>query len=216
MFNDETTIHPALHHVGLTTGDMARLADWYAKVLGMRLVFRSENPIGAKEGDLRPRAAWLTNDAANHRIAVVELPGLVFDAERGKHQRLQYVAFAYRTLDELLGTYKRLKTLGILPLLSVDERAQTAFYYEDPDRNSIELNVSNYGEFGENWTSIEHMQTSPDFARRPLGVDVDPDKLVAAREAGGSPWELHKRAWRHEFAPAEPYNPMVLLLQVRP
>ncbi|PSJ57444.1 VOC family protein [Kumtagia ephedrae] len=211
MFNDEAIIHPALHHVGLTTGDMARLSDWYAKVLGMRLVYQSENPIGAAEGVLRPRAAWLSNDAANHRIALAELPGLEFDTERGKHQRLQHVAFAYRTLDELLGTYKRLKRLGIVPVLAVDEGAQIAFYYEDPDRNSVELNASNFGDFGDNWTSMEHMLNSPDFAKRPLGVDVDPDKLVAAREAGATPWELHKRAWRKEFAPATPYDPMVLL-----
>ncbi|WP_404479010.1 VOC family protein [Novosphingobium sp. BL-52-GroH] len=211
MFNDETTIHPTLHHVGLTTGDMDRLARWYAKVLGMRLVYQSENPIGAPEGEFRPRAAWLSNDAANHRIALVEIPGLGFDVDRARHQRLQHVAFAYRSLDELLGTYRRLKGLGIVPILSVDEGAQTAFYYEDPDRNSVELNVSNFAEFEDNWGSIEHMQTSPDFARRPLGVDVDPDKLAAAREAGASPWDLHKRAWQHEFAPAVPYDPMALL-----
>lgn len=211
MFNDEMIIHPTLHHVGLTTADMGRLVDWYGSVLGMRPVFQSDNPIGAPDGARRPRAVWLTNDAANHRIALVELPGLGFDTDRAKHSRLQHIAFAYRTLDDLLGTYKRLEALGITPLLSVDEGAQTAFYYEDPDRNSVELNVSNFGDFGENWTSLEHMQTSPDFARRPLGVDVDPDKLVAAREAGASAWDLHKRAWQKEFAPAAPYDPMVLL-----
>ncbi|AJD44194.1 glyoxalase/bleomycin resistance protein/dioxygenase family protein (plasmid) [Rhizobium gallicum bv. gallicum R602sp] len=100
--------------------------------------------------------------------------------ERSRHTRLQHVAFAYRTLDELLGTYARLKPLGIVPVLAVDEGAQTAFYYEDPDRNFIELNVSNFGEFEENWTSIEQMQTSPDFANRPFGVDIDPDKVTAA------------------------------------
>jgi hypothetical protein len=59
--------------------------------------------------------------------------------------------------------------------------------YEGPDRNSVELNVSNYAE---TWASIEHIQNSPEFAHRPLGVDVDPEKLVAAYETGASPWEL--------------------------
>jgi catechol 2,3-dioxygenase len=31
--------------------------------------------------------------------------------------------------------------------------------------------------------------------------------MVAAREAGASPWEIHKRAAAGEFAPAEPFNP---------
>jgi hypothetical protein len=34
--------------------------------------------------------------------------------------------------------------------------------------------------------AIEHMQTSPDFARRPLRINVDHDKLVPA-EAGRPP-----------------------------
>jgi catechol 2,3-dioxygenase len=154
------------------------------------------------------KAVWISNDEANHRIAVVGISGLVADPERPRHQRLQHVAFAYSTLDDLLGTYVRLKALGILPAISVDEGSQTAFYYEDPDRNSVELNVSNYAE---TWASIEHIQNSPEFAHRPLGVDVDPEKLVAAYETGASPWELHKRAWNGDFAPAQPYDPKVLL-----
>lgn len=121
------------------------------------------------------------------------------------------MVFEYRSLDDLLGTYVRLKKLGILPVSAVDEGAQTAFYYHDPDRNSVELNVSNFGDPGDNWTSIEYMQTSADFARKPIGVDVDPELLVAAREAGGSAWELHKRAQANEFAPSQPYDPSVLV-----
>lgn len=211
MLNDEVIIHPRLHHVGLTTGNLQRLADWYRQVLGTRLIHQSENPTGADAGGFRVKAAWFSNDAANHRLAVIEIPGLEFDKDRSRHQRLQHIAFEYRSLDDLLGTYVRLKALGIVPVLSVNEGAQTAFYYDDPDRNSVELNVSNFGDHGDNWSSIEHMQTSAEFARKPLGVDVDPDLLVAARKAGAGPWELHKRARKREFAPAEPYNPLVLL-----
>ena len=93
-------------------------------------------------------------------------------------------------------------------MLPVDEGSQVAFYYADPDGNTVELNVNNYGD---QWTAIEHIQNSPDFARRPLGVDVDPDKMVAAREAGATAWELHKRACQGEFAPAKPYDPRAVL-----
>jgi catechol 2,3-dioxygenase len=144
----------------------------------------------------------------SHRFAVIEVPGLIADPERSKHQRLQHVAFEFGTLDELLGTYARLKSLGIIPQFSVDEGPQTGFYYEDPDGNSIEVNVCNYPE---RWAAIEHMQTSAEFDRRPLGVFLDPDKMIVAREAGATPWELHKRAWRGEFAPAKPFDPTKLL-----
>ena len=32
------------------------------------------------------------------------------------------------------------------------------------------------------------MRNSPEFAKNPMGKYVDPDKMVAAREAGASPW----------------------------
>ena len=44
-----------------------------------------------------------------------------------------------------------------------------------------------------------------------MGTYVDPDKMVAARKAGASPWELHERACAGEFAQAQPYDPRVLL-----
>jgi catechol 2,3-dioxygenase len=153
-------------------------------------------------------AAWVSNDEANHRLAFVQLPGLIADPDRAHHQRLQHFAFEYRTLDDLLGTYARLKEQGILPILCTDSGSQTAFYYEDPDRNSVELNVDNYGD---SWTSTEHLRNSPEFAKNPMGKYVDPDKVIAAREAGASPWELHERAWTGEFAPEKPYDPRILL-----
>jgi hypothetical protein len=45
------------------------------------------------------------------------------------------------------------------------------FYYQDPDHNSVELNVDNYGD---SWTSGEHLRNSPEFAKTPMGHYVDP------------------------------------------
>ncbi len=55
------------------------------------------------------------------------------------------------------------------------------------------------------------MRSSPDFAKNPMGSYFDPDKLVAACNEGASPWELHKRVWAGEFAPATPYDLRALL-----
>ncbi len=210
MLNTETIVHPKLHHIGLLTGNKQRLLDWYQKVLGMRSIHESDNPTDAPAGSPPSflKAAFISNDEFSHRIAVVEVPGLVADPERSKHQRLQHIAFEFEQLDELLGSYARLKALGIVPQFSVDEGAQTGFYYEDPDGNSVEINVCNYTE---RWAAIEHMQTSAEFDRRPLGVFVDPDKMIAAREAGATPWELHKRAWQGEFTPAKEFDPSSML-----
>jgi catechol 2,3-dioxygenase len=199
--NAETIIHPRLQHLGLTTGNLETMIDWYRKVLGMSVVHRT--------GGAAPmNAAWVSNDETNHRLAFVQLPGLSPDPDRSHHPRLQHFAFEFRTLDDLLGTYARLKDLRIIPVMCTDGGLQTALYYEDPDRNCVEINVDNYGDC---WTSSEHLRNSPEFAKNPLGVFVDPDKMIVARAAGVSPWDLHKRAWRGEFGPAKPYDPQVLL-----
>jgi catechol 2,3-dioxygenase len=140
----ETIVHPRLHHLGLTTSNLDALIAWYRKVLGMGIVHRTSAAAGGKDVPAI-NAAWVTNDEANHRLAFVQLPGLNADLDRSHNHRIQHVAFEYRTLDDLLGTYTRLKGLGIEPVLCTDGGSQTAFYYEDPDRNSVELNVDNYG-----------------------------------------------------------------------
>src|SRR5271169_2676243 len=103
--NTETIVHPKLHHLGLTTANLEVMMEWYRKVLGMTLVHRSAAPVGEHKDAPSLTAAWVSNDEANHRLAFVQLPGLTADPDRARHQRMQHVAFEYRTIDDLLGTY---------------------------------------------------------------------------------------------------------------
>ena len=64
-----------------------------------------------------------------------------------------------------------------------DEGFQAAFYYQDPDQNVVELNMNYYGN---DWTATEYMKNSPSIAERPNLMAVDPEKMIAARKAGGS------------------------------
>jgi len=203
--NTETTVHPRLQHFGLMTGNLDAMLDWYRKVLGMTVNFRSAPPSEARQGPPFT-AAFASNDEVHHRIAFFGIPGLVADPDKRHHARVQHVAFEYDMLDDLLGTYARLKGLGILPVLAADEGMQTVLYYADPDQNSVELNVNNYGN---NLTATEHMKNAP--SERPRRVLVDPEQLLAARKAGGSAWELHERALAGEFVPAKPYDQRALL-----
>ena len=57
-------IRPIFHHVNLKTTRLQELIDWHATVVGTEVIFR--DAIGA----------WLSNDAANHRIALFCFPGL--------------------------------------------------------------------------------------------------------------------------------------------
>ena len=112
---------------------------------------------------------------------------------------MQHIAFEYKTLDDLLGTYVRLKKLGVPLLWAADQFIQTAIYYEDPDGNILELNVNN---FTDDWTVTEQLKNLPSQ----LHINVDPEKLIAARKAGASPWELHERAVAGEFTPTTTYD----------
>ena len=95
------------------------MVEWYAKVLGMAPNHRSEPAPGAQPGS-RWQTAWVTNDRANHRIAIMALPGLADNAQRSRHKGFHHVAFEYPTLDELLATYARLRDLGIEPVRATD------------------------------------------------------------------------------------------------
>ena len=193
--NTEITIHPKLQHCGLTTANMDAMLEWYRTVLGIFV----HNRVIAPAGSPFKTVAFATNDEVNHRLSFFETPDASIDDDRARHARVQHIAFAYDTLDDLLGTYIRLKELGIHPIWAADQFFQTAIYFEDPDGNIVELNVNN---FESEWTVIEQMKALP--AR--LLVYVDPEKLIAARKTGASPWEVHQRAAEGEFPPTRPYE----------
>ena len=47
--NTEIIVHPKLQHFGLTTANPDAMIDWYRKVLGMTINYRSAAPAGATE-----------------------------------------------------------------------------------------------------------------------------------------------------------------------
>jgi len=193
--NTEITVHPKLQHCGLTTGNLDAMLDWYRKVLGIVVHARVNAPADSPFKTV----AFATNDEVNHRLSFFETPGLPSDSDRDRHARVQHIAFEYKSLDDLLGTYLRLKTLGIPLLWAADQFIQTAMYYKDPDGNIVELNVNN---FDDEWAVTEQLQNLPER----LHVNIDLDKLIAARKAGASAWELHERAVAGEFTPAASYE----------
>jgi catechol-2,3-dioxygenase len=197
-FGSQPAMRPALHHFGFKTANLDAMVDWYAKVLGMDQNHRSTTRHGSST-DAGWRTVWLSNDQANHRIVIMALPGLSDDVQKSRHRGLHHIAFEFPTLDDLLVTFRRLKHLGIEPVHSADHGPTTSLYYEDPDRNSIELFVDN---FGDGRKSSEFMTTSASFATNPMGADVDPDQILAARAGGMSVAEIHERAYNGGFCSA--------------
>ncbi len=195
-FEGNTHPKPILHHVNLKTTRLQEMIDWYATVAGLTSIFQF------------PGGAWLTNDDANHRLALLTSSKMSDDADKLVHTGLHHTAFEYATIDELLHAYTRFKELGIMPHMCLDHGMTLSFYYVDPDGNSVELQVDNFGDWAQ---SQEWMRTSPDFAADPIGQFVDPEQIIAARKAGASLAEIHRRAYAGEFPPSGPMDPRIPL-----
>jgi catechol 2,3-dioxygenase len=182
---------PALHHINLKTTRLQEMVDWYATVIGMEVIHLAE--VGA----------WLTNDSANHRLALLYAPGLEDDPDKLRHAGFHHSAYEFASLDELLDTYRRLKAEGITPHACLDHGMTMSFYYVDPDGNSVELQCDELGDWA---ASKDYMRTSEVFAANPIGVPVDPDLVAAAQDEGAPAQEIHERAMRGGFAPSTPLD----------
>ena len=191
MSSNQVIAVPTLHHVNIKTTRLEEMIEWYGKVVGLQPVH------------VAAVGAWLSNDVANHRLALLAVPGLADDPDKIAHTGLHHCAFEYPSMEELLDTYVRLKGEGILPHACLDHGMTMSFYYPDPDGNSVELQ---YDEFGDWSKSKSYMLSDPTFAADPIGVSVDPELVVAARDGGATPNVIHERAMAGEFTPEAPLD----------
>jgi catechol-2,3-dioxygenase len=177
-----------LHHVNIFTTRLEEMKHWYERVLGMEDVFAA------------PFAAWMSNDRANHRLALTALPRLENDGEKRVHARVHHVAFEYGSFADLNATFVRLRDdEGIVPRACLDHGMTFSYYYADPDENYVELQCDVFGDWD---ASREWMSTSPEFAANPIGAFVDPVKVAAAVADGASFEEIRRRVWEtDDFRP---------------
>jgi catechol 2,3-dioxygenase len=179
---------PKFHHTTFATLKLDEMVDFYEKVAGLEPVHYSPG-----------QAAWLTNDEANHRIAMLALPGLKAPEDKGHTAGLHHTAFEYADFDQWVDNYCRLKAEGIVPFVNLDHGMTMSMYYQDPEGNGVEIQVDNFGDWSR---STEWMWASEEFAANPIGVHFDPDQIVAARDQGLSFEEIHRRCREGEYEPA--------------
>jgi len=189
MPDTATVIHPKLHHINLKTTRLKEMIDWYATVVGAEVLF--------KDG----QGAWLSNDEANHRIALLAFDAFTDDPAKGTHAGMHHSAFEYDSFEELNATYLRLREEGIEPAMCLDHGMTLSYYYPDPDENFVELQVDTFGDWSK---SSDYMRTSDVFHANPIGVFVTPSKVAEAAAAGASFADIHARAMAGEFAPEQP------------
>ena len=179
---------PVLHHVNLKTTRLQEMIDWYAAAIGTEVVFRNDV------------AAWLSNDGANHRIALLAFPGYRDDPDKERSTGIHHTAYEFASFDDLMATYARLRGEGIRPVACLDHGMTTSLYYRDPDGNRVELQTDNFGDWEQ---SRAFMLNAPEFEANPIGVFFDPDAVLSAYEAGADFAEIHRRATAGEFLPED-------------
>jgi catechol 2,3-dioxygenase-like lactoylglutathione lyase family enzyme len=162
-------------HMVFRTSRYQAVIDWYCTVLGGHVVFSND------------ALAFLTYDDEHHRVAIINMPGLVDqqDGVAGVH----HAAFTYASLTDLMNNYERLRDIGIRPVFVINHGPTTSLYYADPDGNQIELQIDNYDEI-EDSTAFFFSEA---FAENPIGVEFDPDDLLARLRAGEPEETLKKR-----------------------
>lgn len=163
------TIAPSkFAHVVYKTHKFAEMIDWYIKVFNARVQHRDE------------KLAFLTYDAEHHRFAFINLGETRDerprnDADPGVH----HVAYTWKNLGELLETYQRLKSYGIVPAQPIRHGLTLSLYYADPDQNMMEFQI----DLMEPQAANDFM-AGPAFSANPIGERFDPDELLACFKAG--------------------------------
>jgi 2-polyprenyl-6-methoxyphenol hydroxylase-like FAD-dependent oxidoreductase/catechol 2,3-dioxygenase-like lactoylglutathione lyase family enzyme len=186
--SETPVIHPKFHHVNLKTTRLQEMIDFYRKLVGAEVIFQDQ--VGA----------WLSNDGANHRVALLAFPNFVDDPEKDNRAGMHHSAFEYGSFDELNSSYLRLKEAGITPALCLDHGMTFSYYYADPDGNNVELQVDCFGAWEK---STEWMRTSEEFKANPIGQFVDPEQVAADYADGMSFEEIHAKATAGGYAPEQ-------------
>lgn len=185
---DEAGIPPIqLHHIGLKTARFEEMRAFYRTFLGVHPVLEIDGFGG-----------FYTFDLAHHRLAIFHDPTCTEQVPTsvGMH----HVAFLY-SLDDLMRVYQRLKHKDILPFMGTNHSSNTSFYYRDPDNNTLELLVDNYGpDLRKGQEALRAFQTSSN----PPVVMINPETYLAAWQAGATLTELHERSYAGEFAEGAP------------
>lgn len=188
-------IAPKLHHATFLTLKLHEMVAWYESVCGLTPVFYSE------------MGAWLTNDEANHRVALVAHPAIKRAVDKPTSAGHHHTAFEYASFQQWLDNYIRLRDKGIVPFMSIDHGLTMSLYYADPEGNGVEIQVDNFGDWAasKEWTSAAR-----EFAENPIGNFFDPDTIVAVAESGLTFSEIHENAYAGKYLPDNPPDDILL------
>jgi catechol-2,3-dioxygenase len=175
------TIRPtSFAHIVYRTYRFQQMLDWYVQVFDGTVQY--QNPV----------IAFVTYDQEHHRVALLNL-GIIKGESQARAPRGQpgvdHVAYGYRNLTELLAKYEELKARDILPYWCIHHGVTVSLYYADPDGNQMEFQTDC---FTSNDAANAFMY-GPHFETNPIGVEFDPEAMIAHLRAGTPEAELLRR-----------------------
>ena len=117
---------PKFAHIVFQTAKPQEMRDWYCTVLDAHIVYQDET------------LSFLTFDEEHHRVALLH-PPIEFQRKTATTAALHHSAYTFDNIDDLLERYAMLRDKGITPAVCIAHGVTTSMYYQDPDRNVVEL-----------------------------------------------------------------------------
>ena len=158
-------------HVVYRTRRFDEMVRWYETVFDAKV--RYQNPV----------LAFLSYDDEHHRIALINMAMVQPDATESDRRGVigvDHVAYTYDSVDDLFENYAQLKDKGVLPYWCIHHGVTMSMYYADPDGNQMELQVDACATVEE----ANAYMDGPHFGANPIGVEYDPEEIMARLRAG--------------------------------
>lgn len=159
-------------HVVYRTRRFDEMMNWYKSVFD------------ATVQHVDPVLGFVTYDDEHHRMAFVNLSIVQPEGKESDRRGVigvDHVAYTYKSVDDLIENYAQLKEKGILPYWCIHHGVTVSMYYADPDGNQMEFQVDC---FNDNEKSNSFMG-GPHFAANSIGVEYDPEEMLATKRSGG-------------------------------
>ncbi len=152
------------------------MLEWYSTVFDARIQFKN------------PALAFMTYDDEHHRFAFADMNVLQpdgSDIEKSDAIGVDHVGYTLAGIGDLLENCALLKARGISPYWCIHHGITLSMYYSDPDGNQMEFQVDLLSSGDE---ASAFMKTG--FEVNPVGVEYDPDEMLAGFRAGKPETEL--------------------------